>query len=59
VLFPIYSRFADAVGESGHFLSKHYDDFLPDWQAVRHRPMRMDRKAIEKGAIGTLTLRPR
>ncbi|HEY7172713.1 MAG TPA: penicillin acylase family protein [Vicinamibacterales bacterium] len=52
------SRFADAVGESGHFLSKHYDDFLPDWQAVRHRPMRMDRKAIENGALGTLRLIP-
>ena len=36
------SRFLDAVGESGHFLSPHYDDFLADWQAVRHRKMRMD-----------------
>jgi len=53
------SRFADAVGESGHFLSKHYDDFLPDFEAVRHRPMRMDRKQIEQGAIGTLKLIPR
>jgi penicillin amidase len=52
------SRFADAVGESGHFLSKHYDDYLPDWQAVKHRPMRMDRKEMEKGAIGTLRLVP-
>ena len=26
------SRFLDAVGESGHFLSKHYDDFLEDWR---------------------------
>ena len=50
------SRFADAVGESGHFLSKHYDDFLAGWQGVRHRPMRMDRTEIEKGAIGTLRL---
>jgi len=52
------SRFADAVVESGHFLSSHYDDFLTDFQAVRHRPMRMDRQAIEKGAIGTLRLVP-
>jgi penicillin amidase len=52
------SRFADAVGESGHFLSPHYDDFLADWQAVRHRPMRMDRQAIENGAIGRLRLLP-
>ncbi|HEX7137779.1 MAG TPA: penicillin acylase family protein [Vicinamibacterales bacterium] len=53
------SRFVDAVGESGHFLSPHYDDFLADWRAVRHRRMRMDRKSVEAGAIGRLTLKPR
>ena len=53
------SRFLDAVGQSGHFLSPHYADFLDDWRAVRHKPMRMDRGAIERGAIGTLTLTPR
>ena len=46
------SRFLDAVGQSGHFLSPHYDDFLPDWQAVRHRKMRMERAEIDSGAIG-------
>jgi penicillin amidase len=53
------SRFLDAVGESGHPLSKHYDDFLADWRAVRHRKMRMDRASIEQGATGHLTLKPR
>jgi penicillin amidase len=53
------SRFLDAVGQSGHFLSPHYDDFLSDWQAVGHRRMRMDRTDIEKGALGRLRLRPR
>jgi penicillin amidase len=52
------SRFLNDVGESGHPLSKHYADFLSDWRAVKHRPMRMDRAAIEKGAIGRLTLTP-
>jgi penicillin amidase len=52
------SRFADAVGESGHFLSRHYDDFLPDWSAVRHRKMRMDRMEIEQDAVGTIRLLP-
>jgi len=52
------SRFIDAVGESGHPLSRHYDDFLSDWQAVRHRKMRMDRAEIEHGAIGHLRLTP-
>ena len=53
------SRFLDALGESGHFLSRHYDDFLSDWAAVRHRPMRMDRADIEQGALGRLRLAPR
>ena len=53
------SRFLDAVGESGHPLSRHYDDFLRDWQAVRHRRMRMERADIERGAIGHLRLTPR
>jgi len=52
------SRFIDAVGESGHFLSTHYDDFQRDWQAVRHRKMRMERAEIEHGAIGHLRLTP-
>ena len=53
------SRFLDAVGQSGHPLSKHYDDFLSDWQAVRHRKMRMNRDEIEQGAIGHLRLVPK
>ena len=52
------SRFADAVGESGHFLSPHYADFLPDWRAVRHKKMRMERAEIDAGAIGRLRLVP-
>ena len=52
------SRFLDAVGQSGHFLSRHYDDFLSDWRDVRHRRMRMDRSDIEKGALGHLRLMP-
>ena len=52
------SRFLDAVGQSGHFLSKHYDDFLPDWRKVTHRKMRMERSDIEAGAIGRLRLTP-
>jgi penicillin G amidase len=51
------SRFLDAVGESGHPLSPHYDDFLHDWQAVRYRKMRMERADIEKAPIGRLTLK--
>ena len=53
------SRFADALGESGHPLSPHYDDFLADWAAVRHRTMRIDRKDVERDAAGRLRLTPR
>ncbi len=53
------SRFLDAVGQSGHFLSPRYDDSLQDWQAVRPRPMRMDRAEIERGATGRLRLLPK
>ena len=53
------SRFLDAVGESGHFLSPHYDDFLDRWREVRHVPMRTERAKIEQGAIGRLRLTPR
>jgi len=52
------SRFLDAVGESGHFLSTHYDDFLKDWRAVTHKKMRMDRADIDRGALGHLRLTP-
>jgi penicillin amidase len=52
------SRFLDAVGQSGHPLSKRYDDFLADWRAVKYRPMRMDRTEVERGAIGHLRLTP-
>jgi penicillin amidase len=50
------SRFLDAVGQSGHPLSSHYDDFLTDWKNVRHRRMRIERTDIEKGALGRLRL---
>jgi penicillin G amidase len=52
------SRFIDAVGQSGHFLSPHYDDFMTDWRDVKHRKMRMTRAEIENGALGRLQLLP-
>ena len=52
------SRFQDAIGQSGHFLSKHYADGLADWRAVKPRKMRMDRADIDRGAIGRLRLTP-
>ncbi len=52
------SRFLDAVGQSGHFLSPYYADFLTDWQAVAHRKMRMERLEVDASSIGRLRLQP-
>jgi penicillin amidase len=52
------SRFIDAVGMSGHFLSRHYDDFMTDWRDVRDRKMRMTRAEVDDGARGRLVLMP-
>ena len=52
------SRFLEAVGPSGHFLSKDYDAFQADWRNVRYRTMRMERLKVEAGSRGRLRLRP-
>jgi penicillin amidase len=52
------NRLLDAVGQSGHFLSRFYDDALGDWQAVRLRKLRWTRAEYEDGAIGRLRLEP-
>jgi penicillin amidase len=52
------SRFLEAVGQSGHLLSPHYDDGLRDWSEGRYRKMRTERAEIEQGAIGHLRLIP-
>jgi penicillin amidase len=53
------SRFMIDLGQSGHPLSEHYDDFMDDWRNVRYRPMRLERGDIEEGATGRLQLTPR
>jgi penicillin amidase len=53
------SRFMIDLGQSGHPLSEHYDDFMDDWRNVRYRPMRIERGDIEEGATGRLELTPR
>jgi penicillin amidase len=52
------SRFLDAVGQSGHVLSPHYDDALPLWATGRYRRMRLAREEAEQGAIGHLRMVP-
>ena len=56
---PDGGSFIHSVGQSGHFLSPHYDDYLKDWAAVRYRPMRFTREAVERDARATLRLMPK
>jgi penicillin amidase len=51
-------RFIMAIGQSGHFLSPNYDDYLTDWQEGRYRLLRFDRAAVERDKKTTLRLEP-
>jgi penicillin amidase len=52
------SVFLTNTGQSGHFLSPHYRDWVERWQTRAYVPMRTERAAIEAGALGTLHLAP-
>lgn len=51
-------RFIHAIGQSGHPLSPHYDDYMQDWQTVRYRTMRFERATVEQAQQATLRLQP-
>ncbi len=53
------SLFIYQAGQSGHPLSKYYDNFAKDWAAVRYLSLTTDKSVFEKGAIGTLMLKPK
>jgi penicillin amidase len=55
---PDESKWIAATGQSGHFLSPHYDDLVVQWRAGRYLPMTMDPKAHRAGALGSLRLIP-
>ncbi|HEU5230708.1 MAG TPA: penicillin acylase family protein, partial [Ktedonobacteraceae bacterium] len=46
-------------GQSGHQVSKHYDDFIKMWLQVSHHPMLFTRQAVEDNAEGTLLIKPK
>jgi penicillin amidase len=56
---PDGGQFIYAMGQSGHVLSPHYDDYLADWAAGRTRPLRLERSTVDRDTRATLTLRPR
>ena len=51
-------RFIQAGGQSGHFLSENYDDYLADWRAIKYRPMRIERSVIEQDKKSVLRIEP-
>ena len=55
---PDSGGFIQALGQSGHFLSPRYDDYLEDWERGALRPMRMRRRTVEQAAVARLHLRP-
>jgi penicillin amidase len=46
------------TGQSGHFLSKHYDDQAQFYNDVNFRPQLMNETEIEENKISVLTLKP-
>jgi penicillin amidase len=55
---PDDSLWIAATGQSGHFLSPHYADFVPWWRDGRYLTMSMDPDHHRGDSIGTLRLTP-
>ncbi|MEP3346121.1 MAG: penicillin acylase family protein [Litoreibacter sp.] len=55
---PDSSLFVMATGQSGHPLSRHYDDLGVLWRRGEYIPMSLDPELARAGAVGTITLVP-
>lgn len=55
---PDSSVFIIATGQSGHPLSRHYDDLSEMWRRGEYIPMSLDPDLARAGAIGISTLTP-
>jgi len=55
---PDSSVFIIATGESGHVLSRHYDDLAAIWRRSEYVPMSLDPGLARAGAVGVTRLRP-
>ena len=56
---PDNSVFVISTGQSGHFLSQHYDDLSLLWRRREYIPMSLDPAHARAGADGTTVLTPR
>lgn len=55
---PDSSLFVISTGQSGHPLSRHYDDLAGIWRASEYIPMSLDVSLARAGALGVTTLAP-
>jgi penicillin amidase len=56
---PDSSVFISSTGQSGHFLSRHYDDLAQLWRRGEYIPMSLDVDLARAAAVGVTTLVPR
>ena len=56
---PDSSVFISSTGQSGHFLSRHYDDLAQLWRRGEYIPMSLDPELARGAAVGVTTLVPR
>lgn len=52
------TRMIQAVGQSGHPMHQHYDDFIDPWRHFEYHPSNWDRADAESGQYDLLTLEP-
>jgi penicillin G amidase len=55
---PDSSVFITATGQSGHFLSRHYDDLGELWRRGEYVPMTLDPDLARAAAVGVTVLSP-
>ncbi|GAB4300693.1 MAG: hypothetical protein Kow0058_15910 [Roseovarius sp.] len=56
---PDSSVFIISTGQSGHFLSRHYDDLSELWRRGEYIPMSLDPALARAAAVGVTVLEPR
>lgn len=55
---PDSSVFITSTGQSGHFLSRHYDDLGQLWRRGEYVPMSLDPELAQGGSVGETKLTP-
>lgn len=55
---PDSSVFITSTGQSGHFLSRHYDDLAQLWRRGEYIPMSLDKNLALAASVGVTTLTP-